>query len=153
MNNDTLRKAVEYIESRCAPEPNSGCWLWLLSLKVDGYGHATFNSKYIGAHRLAWIAFKGEIPDGLHVLHRCDTRCCVNPEHLFLGTNRDNIDDMLRKGRSRRGERHLDAKLTEEQVRAIRKDPRTHRELSAEYGVGYGVIGQIKRREIWKHVE
>ena len=95
-----------YIEDRAVPEPNSGCWLWELHHASNGYGQATIDGATIGAHRLSYVAFVGVIPDGMVVCHKCDVRCCVNPEHLFLGTHSDNIRDRDMKGRQARGERH-----------------------------------------------
>jgi hypothetical protein len=75
------------------------CWEWLRYTNVDGYGRLRWNEKYIGAHRVAWEKANGPIPGGMHVLHRCDNPPCVNPSHLFLGTNKDNMDDRDSKGR------------------------------------------------------
>lgn len=80
------------------------CWLWTAALKESGYGQFMINSlsrKPLKAHRISWELAHGSIPDGLHVLHHCDNRRCVNPSHLFLGTNDDNIRDMIAKGRNR----------------------------------------------------
>jgi hypothetical protein len=88
------------------------------------------------------------------VLHRCDQPLCVNPEHLFLGTQADNTRDMDAKGRANRpkGEAHGWAKLTNDQVLLIRKSPETHRELGKIYGVHHSTIGNIKRSRIWTHI-
>lgn len=82
------------------PEPNSGCWIWLGSTNAKGYAHLKYETRQQRANRFSWSAYNGEIPPGLHVLHSCDNRLCVNPEHLFLGTNQDNVDDKMRKGRA-----------------------------------------------------
>jgi len=90
-----------YIEARVERITESGCWIWTNCLDSLGYG--SFRRKFRGitqrAHRAAWKAYKGEIPTGLYVLHRCDIRSCCNPEHLFLGTHLDNIKDAEKKGR------------------------------------------------------
>lgn len=87
------------IEEKYIPEPNTGCWLWIRRLDKQGYGRAKLKGKKIGAHRFSWMEHNGPIPKDLFVLHKCDTPACINPNHLFLGTARDNFDDMVRKGR------------------------------------------------------
>lgn len=77
----------------------TGCWLWDRALKGCGYGHKMYQGKLQGAHRISWQIHRGPIPDGLWVLHKCDVMRCVNPDHLFLGTHQDNVDDKHRKGR------------------------------------------------------
>lgn len=87
---------------RVMPEPNSGCWLWTGHVNCRGYGQVSFRgTKYGGrtAHRVSYILFVGAIPTGMFVLHKCDVRCCVNPDHLWLGTHLDNQRDKCRKGR------------------------------------------------------
>lgn len=85
------------------PEPNSGCWLWLKTLDKMGYGKmGTAMGKVVAAHRLSFEAFKYD-PGKLSVLHHCDMPSCVNPEHLFTGTQRDNIQDCIAKGRFKPG--------------------------------------------------
>lgn len=135
------------------PEPNSGCYLWLRSVNKKGYGQIGVHRKIHLAHRWAWERENGKIPEGLCVLHKCDTPGCVNPDHLFLGTSVDNNLDRDRKGRVQHGERHVRARLTEDQVRAIREDPRTTRVIGAEYGINCTAVSEIKRRVTWKHVE
>jgi hypothetical protein len=86
---------------RACPEPNTGCWLWTGSVIEDGYGRLKGHTRaLVLAHRFAWEATFGPIPDGFQVLHECDTPPCINPDHLFLGTHTDNMRDMSAKGRS-----------------------------------------------------
>jgi hypothetical protein len=136
------------------PEPNSGCTLWLASTDTRGYGRLEWNGKQRPAHRLAWEVVHGPVPDGLHVCHKCDVPSCVNPDHLFLGTNAENMADMKRKGRGRapRGAENPSAKLTEEAVRAIRIDSRPATHIAKDYGVSNVLVGHIKKRKAWKHV-
>lgn len=106
----------------------------------------------VRAHRKVWILLYGEIPDGLDVLHHCDNPICVRPNHLFLGTNADNMHDKAAKGRVR----HSLAKLTPEQVLEIRAKAATatvsHSMLAREYGVEQTAISRIVRRDTWKNI-
>lgn len=87
-----------YIQARIEPDLNGGCWIWLMAHFTNGYGAVSNKSERL-AHRLSYRAFKGEIPNGLFVCHKCDVKSCVNPDHLFLGTHQDNMLDMSAKGR------------------------------------------------------
>lgn len=101
-----------------------GCWLWIGALTQSGYGKWPMNrtDKVRPAHRLSYTLYKGEIPEGLHVCHSCDVPCCVNPDHLWLGTNRDNTKDMDRKGRRKtlRGSHNPGASITENKASHIK---------------------------------
>lgn len=97
-----VQTLTERLERHSIPEPNSGCWLWTGAYSDGGYG--LLDAKIAGrretrAHRVSYHAFVGPIPVGLFICHRCDVPCCVNPDHLFLGTPLDNTRDMIRKGR------------------------------------------------------
>jgi hypothetical protein len=81
------------------PANGSACWPWIASKKSDGYGHFFFGGRMDTAHRASWMLFRGPIPTGLFVLHKCDNPSCVNPDHFFLGDHQANADDKMRKGR------------------------------------------------------
>jgi len=141
-------------EACISPEPNSGCWLWAdqgETLK-GGYIRIMSGSRRMLAHRFAYERYRGPIPRGLCVCHHCDVRCCVNPDHLFLGTIADNNADRHRKGRTPRGTDCGKTKLSVKQVLAILASTETQRVLARQYGVAHCTIGAIKRREIWSHL-
>lgn len=117
-------------------EKSDGCWLWR-SAHTRRYGQVTVGGVSYSAHRYAWMTTYGPIPDGMLVCHHCDTTNCVRPEHLFIGTQHDNVQDMLSKGRGApaRGEKAGNARLTEVQVREIR---RLH-----HYGVRPASLGRV----------
>jgi hypothetical protein len=120
--------ATERFMAKVAKQ-DDGCWYWTARLNNKGYGEFALNGVTRGlAHRAAYILFKGQIPDDLNVLHRCDMPACVNPDHLFLGSQADNVLDMVRKGRTR-------SKLTPEQVEEIRASTEKARVLAARYGL------------------
>lgn len=136
-------------EEHYIPEPNSGCFLWLGNTNKYGYGVICRQRKVYGAHRFAWAMTNGD-PGQQLVLHRCDNPACVNPDHMFLGSPADNMQDMIAKGRSR----HVKsaAKLTVEQVRAIRSDTRKKREIAAEYGIAQPTVSAIQHHRTWADV-
>jgi hypothetical protein len=131
-----------------------GCWDTELVSAANGYCRFWWKGKRIRLHGASWLAHRGEIPRGMFVLHKCDNRRCANPDHLFLGTIKDNRDDMLRKGRDNppRGERSAGAKLTAEDVIAIRKDTRSQRDIGRAYGVAASTIGSIRQGVNWAHI-
>lgn len=129
------------------------CWLWKGGVfKPNGYGAFRYDGKTQSAHRFAAILRYGTIPRGLVVCHRCDVPSCVNPEHLFLGTYTDNMQDAAQKGRMAHGARANGARLTEADIVAIRASPLTCERLAEHYGVDGSNISCIRRRKTWKHV-
>ena len=146
-----------------------GCWLWTKYKNNCGYGTIGVNGKLQLAHRVSWQLHNPTqpIPPGMCVLHECDVRNCVNPEHLKLGTNQDNVQDRVRRGRSAkglkhgaythperlpRGDRHSRSKLTEDNVRAIFHDQRTQKQIAEEYEVSNQLVSLIRNRKLWKHL-
>lgn len=131
----------------------SGCWVWKGSKSASGYGRIKFEGVRWAAHRLMAHINLGEVTDDSVVCHRCDNPSCVNPEHLFIGTQKHNVDDRDNKGRRNqaRGERQGSSKLTTEQVLAIRLDPRKQSVIAAEYGISRAHVGNLKANRAWRH--
>jgi hypothetical protein len=149
------RSLQERFENFYIPEPNTGCWLWMGATHPKGYGQMWDGiSRAAKAHHVAYRLHKGEIPPGLMVRHKCDVRCCVNPDHLEIGTALENVTDAVCRGRHQRGARHGAARLTEQQVLAIRADPRTgqHTAIAKDYGMSPQAIYGILTGRKWKHL-
>lgn len=133
------------------------CWVWSSCINDGGYGKAKINGKMVLAHRLSHVLLIGNIPEGMHVLHRCDNRVCVNPEHLFLGSHQDNMDDRDTKNRGNvaRGSRLPQARLNEHQVSQIRRllqQGVTQTVLAEQFNTSQKNISAINCRKRWKHV-
>jgi len=148
---NTLKRFVNKIGVHKSTE----CWEWM-GAKRGGYGLLWVNGVNEEAHRVSYSLFK-EVPSNkFMVLHSCDNRKCVNPNHLFLGTHQDNMDDMSKKGRAKRGSGNNKAKLNEDAVKQIRIDldgGTSGISLSRKYKVSTSVISCIKIRKTWKHVQ
>lgn len=134
----------------------SDCIEWQGAKDPNGYGHLTLQQKHLYAHRWTWEQAYGPIPDGLCVCHKCDNPSCINLEHLWLGTKEDNWADMRAKKRHRGGgargtAQHL-AKLTDDDVRAIRASDEIQIVLAKRYGVSQTTISNIRCGNTWRHV-
>lgn len=136
---------------------STACWPWTAGTNIGGYGVTKLHGHLINASRAAWIIENGAIEPGLYVLHHCDRRICVNPRHLYVGSQRRNVADMDQRGRrargyrvSRRGEDHQAARLTDETVAGIRAavaDGATRRAVAREFGVSHTYVGMLIRGE------
>ena len=128
------------------------CWLWIGGQNGHGYGQFGFEGRTQLATRVLWKLTIGPIPDGLCVLHTCDNPPCVRPDHLFLGTQFENSQDMVRKKRHQHGERHTQAKLTDALIRKILASPLSHSKAAECFGVDVFYLRRIRRGQAWKHV-
>lgn len=148
-------------------EKGMSCWVWQGARKSEAgldYGQFYYKGKRLASHRVAWELTNGIIPKGLCVLHKCDIPSCVNPDHLFLGTRKDNIADRHIKGRDSHGlrhsiacsgENHGSAKLNDNIVKQIRylckQGNMTHAQIAAKFGVHKSQISKVKLRTTWKY--
>lgn len=143
----------EKIERNITRIPESGCWIWMSTIEKSGYGRVCSGKKPFYAHRVSYEQKHGPIPNGMMALHHCDVKCCVNPDHIFVGTQQDNMTDKVRKNRQAKGINHGNAKLTEDQVREIKSSSETSIKLSAKFNYSASMIRAIKNGYIWKHLE
>lgn len=146
-----IEKAKRRLEAKVRITPS--CWIWVGSVSDGGYGSFGFGKRPIPAHRASYIMYVGPIEGSFHVLHKCDNRRCVNPDHLSVGTNHDNMLDRHAKGRTKlpnnKGSRNGMAKLTEDDVKSIRADNRIHRDIAADFGIARQTVGDIKKFKRW----
>lgn len=133
----------------------SGCWLWSGPTQTRGYGDVRIGGRRGLAHRFAYEFTNGPIPEGLVVCHRCDNHLCVRPDHLFLGSQAENLRDMCSKERQAKGARNANARLTDEAVAELRERARSGeplKELAAEFGIGRTTASSVVRGTTWRHV-
>jgi hypothetical protein len=150
---ERLLAGIEY-------DTNGGCWLWKYASHNHGYGVLSVDRRLRKAHRLAYEVWVGPIPAGLVVCHKCDTPACVNPAHLFVGTQADNLADMAAKGRwnpaaTRRGSANGCARLTEADIGLIRAASRageSFTSIGTRFGVSRVTIAKIAKGQGWRHV-
>lgn len=141
--------------ARHSIQASSGCWLWTGTVsKATGYGQIGYEGKMLLAHRASYMAYRGDIPEGIFVCHKCDVRNCVRPDHLFLGTRQDNTDDMMRKRRNRPmpGEKNANALISESQAIEILGSNESYTVLAAKYGIKKASIYNIKAGHRWQHL-
>lgn len=159
MNNPPKRKCKPVLQRILRrTEKTATCWLWRGTINKFGYGQImadrnTHDRRFlVNVHRASWEAHNGPIPAGMFVLHKCDIRNCVNPDHLFLGSREDNTKDMMQKRRHTHGMRHYRAKLTDDQIREIRVSTLPQTAIAKQYGVSQGNICMIRTRKKWRHI-
>jgi hypothetical protein len=147
---------INYFFDRSIPEPNSGCWIWIGAISNNGYARVRTGGRTISGHRLAYESIYGPMI-GSDACHKCDVRCCVNPDHVFMGSRSDNMRDCSNKGRIRginvaglSGEQCPSSKLTRSEVDIIRSDSRSARSLAKVFGVDRSTIGHIRRGLTWR---
>lgn len=145
----------EEFESRIMPEPNTGCWLWIGKIDKDGYGGMSYNLVYDRAHRWSYQIYTGPILDDLYILHHCDTRSCVNPDHLYQGTPKNNSNDRVRRNRGAIGEAHGGSKLDSLQIKVIRSLQSSgieQKEIAKYFNVTPALINLIIKNKLWKNL-
>ena len=161
-----IKPAIDRVMEKTVWVPWSGCWIFMGAVNEAGYGIVGKGGRGAGndrAHRVTFQHFNGAIPAGMFVCHHCDTPSCCNPDHLFLGTNQDNMRDCWSKGRGSKpprnphvvGSAHPGAKLNESQVveiRRLRREGWTLQSLAEKFGVGDVTILNVARRTRWRHV-
>lgn len=142
VDDDTVRRFWKYVRK------TDSCWLWTGTKDPTGYGRLHRNRR---AHRIAWVIHNGPIPRDLYVCHKCDVRLCVNPDHLFVGSNLDNRRDSVAKGRHAFGERQGCHKLTESDVREMRTlfASMTNTELARQFNVSRRAVRRVRTGEYW----
>jgi hypothetical protein len=155
------RDPKERFMDKVKVDEETGCWVWQSTIMPNGYGYFWFqHPNYPGkmshnAHRASWLLFKGDTLPPV-VMHICDNKPCVNPNHLRGGTTQDNVTDRVSKGRGANGEKNGSSKLQDAQVLAIRTKydtgEFTHRELALQFGVSTALISSIINKKSWKHL-
>lgn len=147
---------VSRLWSKVNIKGDTDCWEWLAGKDRDGYGKLKVDGEDRIAHRLVWELCYGHIPEGMNICHRCDNPGCVNPVHLFMGTQAENLADMISKNRHAKGEKCHIAKLTAVEVALIREEYTgggiSQTALGDKYGVARTTVGGIVRRETWVHL-
>lgn len=141
--------------TKVLPEPNSGCWFWVGPILNGRYGSWNVRGRTRYAHRMAYEFFCGPVEEGMDVCHKCDIPCCVNPDHLFLGPRKVNMQDAQKKGRMMHGEGHYAARLTADDVRKIRSLAEAgvmQKEIAKTFHTTQRNVSAIVCRRNWKHV-
>lgn len=149
----TREQRIAAFMSRVRVDDN-GCWIWQGEIRADGYGECWCFGKREMPHQAAFRELKCEtLKSGEVLRHTCDVRKCCNPDHIISGTQADNIRDKVARNRQAKGEGHGMVKLTEDQVRLARTSPLSQRAMARQLNVTQQLIGMIRRRELWTHLD
>lgn len=140
---------MERILQKVVINDKTGCWEWTGYSHRSGHGSIRVDGKAVPVYRYVYEFYRGKIPDGMFACHKCDNPSCVNPEHIFIGTPRENSQDAARKGRMERGNKRWCSKLTEQDIRSIRADGRAQRVIAGDYGVDQALIQRIRVGKAW----
>jgi len=148
---------IDRFNDKYIPVTECGCWVWLGAIRGENnYGAMRINKRTIGAHRVSYMIHHGNIPDEMQVLHKCDNRLCVNPEHLYAGNQKQNIRDMYNRGRNvytgNKGTKHPSSKITEDIVIEIRLSKLSEKELCEKYKLSRSHVSRIINNKSWRHI-
>lgn len=136
-----------------SPHVDTPCWVWAACRQESGYGLFRLDGRMQGAHRASWVLTNGPIPDGMGVRHKCDNPPCVNPEHLWLGTDAEDTADKMSKGRQYKGEKHHSSKLTEAEAREIISRGMSPAEAWNAYPHARRSAYDVAKGTTWKHLK
>lgn len=156
INEPPIRTKKRFI-AKVNKDTESGCWEWTAGCDREGYGLFKYKRATRRASRISWILYRGEIPNDLWILHKCDNRLCVKPSHLFLGTPSDNSLDREKKGRGRDlvGENNGYSKLNDAtvlQIRSLKASGVKQKDIAEQFGVTASTVSVVVNRKIWKHI-
>ena len=153
-----MRGVAERFDALVIKRRPDQCWGWLGTKHRQGYAKISVNGRHRPAHRISYMLHKGPIPDGMLVCHKCDNPECTNPNHLFIGTALDNMQDKIKKGRhkgAKRGAKHHLAKLSSKQVEEIRilykTDPISQQDIADSFGISQGQVSMIVNFKRWSN--
>lgn len=142
----------QYILNRIVVQPTS-CWEWV-KCKYLGYGRLVLNKKHWAAHVYSYVAFVGPVPVGLQINHKCHNRACVNPNHLYAGTQKENVrdmDDSFRRNQAR-GARAGNSKITDDVAKSIFNASGFGKDIAQQYGISQSLVYAIKNKKVWRHI-
>lgn len=158
-----VHEQIKNFWDRVSIKGKNECWMWRGAVcgSKRNYGAARWNGRLTKAHRIAYEITNGPIPKGLLGCHKCDNTLCVNPDHIFIGTQKDNLEDMRRKGRqpppfALRGEDHPRSTLTERKVimiKALKRQGKLQREIALATGVSMSALASVLQGRTWRHIQ